>query len=73
MPKLYSSDYIAKVLQKRGFVYISQRGSHVKFCKKTASTSFTAIVPANRKEIPYGTFKSILRQSGLSEEDFENN
>lgn len=73
MPKLYSSDYIAKVLQRKGFVYISQRGSHVKFSRKSESTSFTVIVPANRKEIPYGTFKSILRQSGLSEEDFENN
>ena len=52
MPKLYSSDYVAKVLQRKGFVYVSQRGSHVKFHKKMASTSFTAIVPANKKEIP---------------------
>ena len=71
MPKLYSSDYIVRVLQKKGFVYISQRGSHAKFCKKTKSTSYTVIVPANRKEIPYGTFRSILRQSGLTEEDFK--
>jgi len=28
MPKLYSSSEIIKVLQKKGFIYISQKGSH---------------------------------------------
>ncbi|OGZ70459.1 MAG: hypothetical protein A3F47_01285 [Candidatus Staskawiczbacteria bacterium RIFCSPHIGHO2_12_FULL_38_11] len=70
MPKLYSSKYIVKVLQSKGFIYISQRGSHVKFSKHGKSTTLTVIVPANKKEIPYGTFKSILRQANLKEEDF---
>jgi predicted RNA binding protein YcfA (HicA-like mRNA interferase family) len=68
MSKLYSSSHIVKVLQKEGFVYISQKGSHVKFRKLDK----TVIIPANRKEIPYGTFKSILRQSGLKEKLFKN-
>ena len=72
MPKLHSSNYIVKVLQKKGFVYISQRGSYIKFEKVLANTSLTVIVPANKKEIPFGTFKSILRQSQLSKEDFSN-
>jgi predicted RNA binding protein YcfA (HicA-like mRNA interferase family) len=70
MPKLYSSSQIIKVLQSKGFIYISQKGSHVKF-KKSGKTVLTAIIPANKKEIPFGTFKSILRQSHLSEEDFK--
>ncbi len=70
MPKLYSSSHIIKVLQSKGFIYISQRGSHVKFRKSIKLTS-TVIVPANRKEIPYGTFRSILRQSNLVEDDFK--
>ncbi len=65
MPKFYSSDHIIKVLQKRGFIYISQRGSHVKFRKD----KLTVIIPSNRKEIPYGTLRSILRQSNLTEID----
>ncbi len=69
MPKLYSSAHIIKVLQSKGFVYISQRGSHVKF-RKFDKPSRTVIVPANRKEIPIGTFRSILRQSNLTEKDF---
>lgn len=70
MPKLYSSFYIIKVLQQKGFIYISQKGSHVKF-KKIGSRTLIVIIPANRKEIPFGTFKSILRQSNLEEEDFK--
>jgi predicted RNA binding protein YcfA (HicA-like mRNA interferase family) len=69
MPKLYSSSYIIKVLQKRGFVYISQKGSHTKF-RKTGSPILTVIVPAGKREIPFGTFKSILRQANLTENDF---
>jgi len=72
MPKLYSSRDIIKILQQKGFVYISQKGSHVKFRKNVKGSNLTVIVPAGRKEIPYGTFKSILRQSKLAEEDFNN-
>jgi predicted RNA binding protein YcfA (HicA-like mRNA interferase family) len=69
MPKLYSSSEIIKVLQKKGFIYISQKGSHTKF-RKTGSPTLTAIVPAGKREIPFGTFKSILRQTNLTEDDF---
>jgi predicted RNA binding protein YcfA (HicA-like mRNA interferase family) len=68
MSKLHSSSYIAKVLQKFGFKFISQKGSHAKF-RKNGNPTLTAIVPMDRKEIPYGTFKSILRQSQLNEEN----
>ncbi len=70
MPKLYSSSEIIKVLQKKGFVYISQKGSHVKF-RKIGSPILTVIVPAGKREIPFGTFKSILRQANLIENDFK--
>lgn len=70
MPKLFSSSQIIKTLQNKGFIYISQKGSHVKF-RKTGRPVLNVIVPANRKEIPNGTFKSILRQSQLSEKDFK--
>jgi len=70
VPKLYSSKEIIQVLQKKGFVYISQRGSHVKF-RKEGNPSLTVIIPANRREIPHGTFRSILRQANLTEEEFQ--
>ncbi|OGM92584.1 hypothetical protein A2333_00315 [Candidatus Wolfebacteria bacterium RIFOXYB2_FULL_49_7] len=70
MPKLFSSAAIVKVLQKNGFVYISQKGSHVKF-RKTGRPTLTVIVPAGKREIPFGTFTSIVRQSKLTQEDFK--
>lgn len=70
MPKLYSSKQIIKALQNKGFIYISQHGSYIKF-RKFHFKMLTVIVPANKKEIPLGTFKSILRQSNLVADDFK--
>ena len=67
MPKLYSSRHIIIVLNRHGFIETDQTGSH----KKRRKDSLTVIVPAAKREIPYGTFMSILRQSGLSKLDFE--
>lgn len=69
MPKFYSSSQITRVLLARGFVLISQKGSHQKF-RLSGKTVLTVIVPAAKKEIPEGTFKSILRQANLTREDF---
>ena len=70
MPKLYSSREIAKVLKKHGFTFVSQKGSHGKFRKQEPEKTLTTIVPMGKREIPHGTFRSILRQSNLKQEDF---
>ena len=78
MSKLPSSKLIINTLLKNGFRFISQRGSHCKYRKDDK----TVIVPSPRKEIPIGTFRSIVRQSacpigkydrigGLSVNDFK--
>ena len=70
MPKLLSSKEITKVLEKNNFTLVSQKGSHMKW-RKHGKEILTVIVPANKREIPIGTMRSIIRQSGLSEEDFD--
>jgi predicted RNA binding protein YcfA (HicA-like mRNA interferase family) len=67
MPELYSSDHIISVLVGKGFQEVSQKGSHKKFRRG----NLRVVVPSPRKEIPIGTFYSILRQSGLSKSDFK--
>jgi len=67
MSRLFSSKHIIQVLHKNGFIQVSQKGSHKKFRK----TGKIVIIHDPRKEIPMGTFYSILRQSGLKREDFE--
>ena len=66
MCKLLSSDKIIHTLLKNGFRLVSQRGSHQKYRKG----DYTVIVPHPKKEIPMGTFRSIIRQANLSNEDF---
>jgi len=51
-----------------GFRHLSQRGSHIKL----TDGEHVVIVPAGRKEIRPGTLNSILNQSGLSKEVFDN-
>jgi len=67
MTKLPSSQKIIQTLIRNGFQFVSQRGSHQKYRKGDK----TVIVPAPRKEIPIGTFRSIVKQSGLNFEDFK--
>jgi predicted RNA binding protein YcfA (HicA-like mRNA interferase family) len=67
MPRFHSSKEIIQVLLKNGFQFVSQKGSHKKFRNGTR----IVIVPDPKDEIPYGTFGSIMKQSGLKKEDFE--
>ena len=61
---------VKRRLEAAGFRINSQRGSHVKFTRTTAEGTQTAIVPQHR-EVAMGTLRSILRQAGLSVEQFE--
>jgi predicted RNA binding protein YcfA (HicA-like mRNA interferase family) len=70
VPKLYSSRQVIATLEREEFIFVAQRGSHAKY-RKAGSPVRTVIVPAGRKQIPRGTFRSILRQSGLDERAFE--
>ncbi len=65
----YSSKNILKVLKRNDFIIVSQKGSHIKL-KKFGHPTLITIVPANKKDMPYGTFRAILLQSNLSEKDF---
>ncbi|MDP4199045.1 MAG: type II toxin-antitoxin system HicA family toxin [Bacteroidota bacterium] len=68
MPERFSSVEVARALERIGFRKRSQRGSHTKYADRSGRT---VIVPANRKVLPAGTFRSILNQAGLSLEEFK--
>lgn len=71
MPRPIPLKRVVKVLQENGFYFVSQKGSHAKF-RKIGNPTRTTIVKMSKKEIPHGTFKSILLQSGLKETDFRD-
>ena len=61
---------VKRKLEAAGFFEVAQSGSHMKFAKTSSVGTKTAIVPKHR-EIAAGTVRSILRQAGISAEDFE--
>jgi len=71
LPRLpvLSGEAVCRVLEKFGFVRVRQRGSHVMMQKALRDSTVTVPVPLHR-EIRQGTLLSIIRQSGLSRNDF---
>ena len=71
MPKLPtpSAREIIRVLSGQGFQVVSQKGSHIKMKKIAPNETRTVIIP-DHPEILAGTLKSIIRQAGMSEEEF---
>jgi predicted RNA binding protein YcfA (HicA-like mRNA interferase family) len=65
LPRI-SGDDAARALERAGFQRISQRGSHLKL---RSDAGRVVVVPLHR-ELAAGTLRSIIRQSGLSVEDF---
>ncbi len=70
MSKLYSSRVISSVLERLGFSFISQKGSHAKYKNGKGNI---VILPMDKKEIPEGTFRSILRQANITLSEFKDN
>ena len=69
MPKPILLKRLLDVLKNKDFFFVCQKGSHTKY-RKNGSPTLTVIIPTHGKEIPYGTFRSVLRQANLTEEDF---
>jgi predicted RNA binding protein YcfA (HicA-like mRNA interferase family) len=57
-------------LESAGFVETSQKGSHVKFVRRSGDTVDTAIVP-KKSEIPVGTLRSVLSQAHIDPEEWD--
>ncbi len=70
MPKIkqLKPKELIKILEKQGFVHDRTTGSHMIFYNSV--TGMRANVPFHLKEIPRGTLMSIIRESGLSKDDF---
>lgn len=54
---------IISVLQRDGWVQVTQKGSHVQFKHPIKKGRVT--VPHPERDVPIGTLKSIEKQSGL--------
>ena len=67
MPKLpsVSGDEAVKALQRLGFVFLRQRRSHAILRRGSQG----CVVPMHR-EISQGTLRGLLKQAGVTEDEF---
>lgn len=66
IPRISGRDCI-KALEKAGFYTVRQKGSHIVVRK---NNPFYQLVVPDHKELDSGTLRAIIRQSGLSVEEF---
>lgn len=59
---------LEKILLKNGFIIKRQTGSHRIY--HNFKTAKTTVVPFHSKDIPQGTLRSIIKQTGLEEKIF---
>lgn len=67
IPQIRPKELI-KILEKSGFELRRQTGSHAVF--RHPETKNMAIVPVHAKDIKRGLLFGILRQAGISQEEF---
>ena len=65
-----SAAKIIRRLEKNGFIFIHQKGSHRYYLKKEKGKHFLTSVPFYPGDLPVGTIAAIIRQSGLKREEF---
>ena len=71
MPKLprVSGAEVIRALARLGFEQVRQRGSHVVLKRKHANGATGCVVPLHA-ELASGTLRGILKQAGVSVEEF---
>jgi predicted RNA binding protein YcfA (HicA-like mRNA interferase family) len=68
-PPLVSGREAVKALERLGFVFLRQRGSHAILRRDTPEGARGCVVPMHR-EIQPGTLRGILKQAEVELEDF---
>jgi predicted RNA binding protein YcfA (HicA-like mRNA interferase family) len=63
----YSAREVLRRLLKVGFVEVRQSGSHKVLRHKDGRQTYVAMHPG---DIPSGTFRKIVKQAGLTEDEF---
>ena len=65
-----SGGKIIKALSKAGFEIVGRRGSHIRMRKIIDKDKAVVITVPNHRELALGTFNDIIKQSGLTKEEF---
>ena len=69
LPNVQAKDII-RALERAGFEFERQKGSHVTL--RDPATARTTVVPMHSGEFPRWLLKQIIREAGLTEEQFRH-
>jgi predicted RNA binding protein YcfA (HicA-like mRNA interferase family) len=71
MPKIpaITPQKIIKLLKKTGFILDRTKGSHQIYYHPEMKKRI--VIPLHKKDLPKGTLHEILKQTGLSKEEFK--
>lgn len=59
---------LVRALEKKGFFFVSQKGSHIKMARKENGAKTIVIVP-NHKLVKPGTLRNVLKRSRITESE----
>ncbi len=68
LPRISGKEVI-KIFAKKGFTPARQKGNHIILTRQTTTGKESVVVP-NHQEIDKGTLLEIIRQSGMTKEEF---
>lgn len=66
-----SGKKLVRILEKKGFLFVSQKGSHIKMEKRFDGGKVIVIIP-DHKTLKPGTLRNILKHVGLSESELRD-
>ncbi len=61
-------DEVVRALERDGWEIDRQRGSHIVLVKPGRAS--IVVIPMHRRDIPRGTLRGILKDAGLTQEEF---
>ncbi|MBI4388799.1 MAG: type II toxin-antitoxin system HicA family toxin [Nitrospinae bacterium] len=67
---IVSATEVCNAFKKLGYVFDHQTGSHI--ILRNADPPYRRLTVPNHKEIAKGTLRSLVRQAGLTLEEFKN-
>ncbi|MDI6735037.1 MAG: type II toxin-antitoxin system HicA family toxin [bacterium] len=68
-----SSEEVERILKKNNFILTRQKGSHQQFVGYVQGRKRRVTVIGNQRNFAPGTLKSIILQSGISEQEWLEN
>lgn len=69
--RVLSGKEVCAILERHGYAEVRRRGSHIVMQRVNDGETTTTVPVPDHKEVKKGTLRSIIRQSGVLRDEFE--